>query len=86
MLSRPPPAGGHRKTIRADNRIVMGGRDVFLNKGFYDMDQDDNEQTFEGLRQDVRELFPTIKDVGFTDACGRPDVRSQKGPMNISFF
>jgi glycine/D-amino acid oxidase-like deaminating enzyme len=62
----------HYYRLTTDNRIVMGGRDVSLSKGFYDMDQDDNEQTFEGLRQDVYELFPTLKGAGFTDAWGGP--------------
>ena len=62
----------HYYRLTRDNRIVMGGRDVSLSKGFYDMDQDDNEQTFEGLRRDVRELFPAIRDIGFTDAWGGP--------------
>jgi len=62
----------HYYRLTTDNRIVMGGRDVSVSKGFYDMDQDDNEQTFEGLRQDVYELFPTLKDIGFTDSWGGP--------------
>jgi glycine/D-amino acid oxidase-like deaminating enzyme len=62
----------HYYRLTEDNRIVMGGRDVSLSKGFYDMDQDDNQQTFEGLRQDVRDLFPPLKDLQFTDAWGGP--------------
>ena len=62
----------HYYRLTTDNRIVMGGRDVSVSKGFYDMDQDDNEQTFEGLRQDVYELFPTLKNIGFTDSWGGP--------------
>jgi glycine/D-amino acid oxidase-like deaminating enzyme len=62
----------HYYRLTADNRIVMGGRDVSLSKGFYDMDHDDNEQTFEGLREDVRELFPPLKDIHFEDAWGGP--------------
>jgi glycine/D-amino acid oxidase-like deaminating enzyme len=62
----------HYYRLTADNRIVMGGRDVSLSKGFYDMDQDDNEQTFEDLREDVRELFPPLKDIRFEDAWGGP--------------
>jgi len=62
----------HYYRLTADNRIVMGGRDVSLSRGFYDMDRDQNEQTFEGLRADVRELFPSLKDIQFTDAWGGP--------------
>lgn len=61
----------HYYRLTADNRIVMGGRDVSLSKGF-DMDKDDNEKTFEGLRKDVREIFPPLKDIAFTDAWGGP--------------
>ncbi len=62
----------HYYRLTADNRIVMGGRDISLSKGFYDMDRDDNEETFHSLRNDVRELFPPLKDVQFTDAWGGP--------------
>ncbi len=62
----------HYYRLTADNRIVMGGRDISLNKGLYDMDQDKNEETFQSLRNDVRELFPPLRDVHFTDAWGGP--------------
>jgi glycine/D-amino acid oxidase-like deaminating enzyme len=57
--------------LTADNRIVMGGRDVSLGKGS-DMDRDHNEEIFEGLRNDVREIFPPLKDITFSDAWGGP--------------
>jgi glycine/D-amino acid oxidase-like deaminating enzyme len=62
----------HYYRLTADNRIVMGGRDISVSKRFYDMDHDENEQTFEGLRQDVRELFPSLGDIQFSDAWGGP--------------
>ena len=61
----------HYYRLTADNRIVMGGRDVSVSKG-YDMDKDDNEEIFEGLRDDVREIFPPLKDIKFSDAWGGP--------------
>ncbi|MEW6262453.1 MAG: FAD-dependent oxidoreductase [Thermodesulfobacteriota bacterium] len=61
----------HYYRLTRDNRIVMGGRDVSVSRGF-DMDKDLNEAVFEGLRNDVRELFPPLKDIKFTHAWGGP--------------
>jgi glycine/D-amino acid oxidase-like deaminating enzyme len=61
----------HYYRLTADNRIVMGGRDVSISKGF-DMDRDHNEMIFEGLRNDVREIFPPLKNIKFSDAWGGP--------------
>lgn len=61
----------HYYRLTEDNRIVMGGRDVSVSRG-YDMDKDMNEQIFEGLRNDVRTIFPQIKGIQFTDAWGGP--------------
>jgi glycine/D-amino acid oxidase-like deaminating enzyme len=61
----------HYYRLTADNRIVMGGRDVSLSKGF-DMDRDHNEMIFEGLKNDVREIFPPLKNIKFSDAWGGP--------------
>jgi glycine/D-amino acid oxidase-like deaminating enzyme len=61
----------HYYRLTADNRIVMGGRDVSLTRGF-DMAHDRNEATFEGLKNDVRTIFPTLKDIQFSDAWGGP--------------
>jgi glycine/D-amino acid oxidase-like deaminating enzyme len=61
----------HYYRLTADNRIVMGGRDVSLSKGD-DMDRDDNAKIFEGLRKDVREIFPPLKNIKFSDAWGGP--------------
>lgn len=61
----------HYYRLTADNRIVMGGRDVSLSKGF-DMERDHNEKIFQGLRNDVIEIFPTLKNINFSDAWGGP--------------
>lgn len=61
----------HYYRLTADNRIVMGGRDISLSRG-YDMDKDMNEKIFKGLRNDVRQIFPTLKDLKFTDSWGGP--------------
>ena len=62
----------HYYRLTADNRIVMGGRDITLAKGYYNMERDENEKTFEGLRNDVRELFPPLNSIRFTHAWGGP--------------
>jgi len=61
----------HYYRLTADNRLVMGGRDVSLSYG-QDMDQDLNPVTFEGLKEDVRELFPALNDIQFTHQWGGP--------------
>jgi len=61
----------HYYRLTADNRIAMGGRDVSVSRG-YDMDKDLNEKTFQGLRNDVRTIFPTLSDIEFSDAWGGP--------------
>jgi glycine/D-amino acid oxidase-like deaminating enzyme len=61
----------HYYRLTADNRIVMGGRDATLSKGF-DMDKDHNDKIFEGLRNDVREIFPPLKNINFSEAWGGP--------------
>ncbi len=61
----------HYYRLTADNRIVMGGRDISLSRG-YDMDKDMNEKVFKGLRNDVRHIFPTLKNLKFTDSWGGP--------------
>jgi len=62
----------HYYRLTADNRIVMGGRDVSWSNKFYDMDQDENEQIFKELRNDVIELFPSLENIRFTDSWGGP--------------
>jgi len=61
----------HYYRLTADNRLVMGGRDVSLSYG-QDMDRDLNPVTFEGLKDDVRELFPVLRDIQFTHEWGGP--------------
>ena len=61
----------HYYRLTADNRLLMGGRDVSLGYG-RDMDRDRNEKTFLGLENDVRELFPALQGVAFTHHWGGP--------------
>ena len=61
----------HYYRLTADNRLVMGGRDVSLSRGF-DMDKDLNPVTFEGLKEDVRQLFPALRNIRFTHEWGGP--------------
>lgn len=62
----------HYYRLTADNRIVMGGRDISLNFKGWDMDHDQNETTFAGLKKDVAEIFPILKDIQFTHQWGGP--------------
>ena len=61
----------HYYRLTVDNRLVMGGRDVSLAYGD-NMDLDRSEETFLGLEQDVRDIFPVLKDVAFTHHWGGP--------------
>jgi glycine/D-amino acid oxidase-like deaminating enzyme len=61
----------HYYRLTVDNRLVMGGRDVSLSYG-RDMDQDLNPVTFGSLKNDVRELFPALRDIQFTHEWGGP--------------
>ncbi|MEW5725906.1 MAG: FAD-binding oxidoreductase, partial [Thermodesulfobacteriota bacterium] len=61
----------HYYRLTVDNRLLMGGRDVSLNRDF-DMEHDLNEEVFAGLKDDVRELFPCLKNIGFTHQWGGP--------------
>ena len=61
----------HYYRLTTDNRIVMGGRDVLMSYGG-DMDKDLDPEVFAGLKNDVRELFPALKDVRFTHEWGGP--------------
>ena len=62
----------HYYRLTADDRLLMGGRDVSLAPAGDDMDQDRNPATFSGLKDDVRQLFPALKDVRFTHEWGGP--------------
>ena len=61
----------HYYRLTADDRLAMGGRDVSLSYG-NDMDKDLNADTFAGLKNDVHELFPVLKDIRFTHEWGGP--------------
>ncbi len=61
----------HYYRLTIDNRLVMGGRDVSLSYG-NDMERDLNPVTFDGLIDDIRELFPILKDIAFTHEWGGP--------------
>jgi glycine/D-amino acid oxidase-like deaminating enzyme len=61
----------HYYRLTADNRLLMGGRDISLSSG-HDMDRDLSPPTFEGLKADVRQLFPALKDIRFTHEWGGP--------------
>lgn len=61
----------HYYRLTADNRLLMGGRDITLPAGM-DMERDLNEKIFEGLRKDVGAVFPSLKDIKFTHAWGGP--------------
>jgi glycine/D-amino acid oxidase-like deaminating enzyme len=61
----------HYYRLTADDRLLMGGRDVSL-AGGDSMEHDLNEATFSGLRRDVVEIFPALRDVRFTHQWGGP--------------
>ena len=61
----------HYYRLTSDNRLLMGGRDVSTSYGA-DMEKDLNEKTFAGLENDVRDIFPPLKDIKFTHQWGGP--------------
>ena len=61
----------HYYRLTADNRLLMGGRDVSLSYGT-NMDKDLNTKTFRRLEQDVRDLFPGLADIRFSHRWGGP--------------
>ncbi len=61
----------HYYRLTADNRLLMGGRDVGLGDG-KGMGFDDSPQTWERLRDDIRAIFPGLRDVRFSHAWGGP--------------
>ncbi len=61
----------HYYRLTADNRLLMGGRDVSFSSGT-DMDRDLDPPTFEGLKADVRQIFPALRDIRFTHQWGGP--------------
>jgi len=62
----------HYYRLTADNRLLMGGRDVSVAASNDDMGHDANPVTFAGLKEDVRQLFPVLKDIRFTHEWGGP--------------
>ncbi len=61
----------HYYRLTADNRLLMGGRDVATTFG-RDMDRDRDEEIFMGLERDVRVIFPALKELSFTHRWGGP--------------
>ncbi|MBW2513359.1 MAG: FAD-binding oxidoreductase, partial [Deltaproteobacteria bacterium] len=61
----------HYYRLTADNRLLMGGRDVSLGSGM-DMENDLNAEVFASLKEDIRELFPALDTIGFTHEWGGP--------------
>jgi glycine/D-amino acid oxidase-like deaminating enzyme len=61
----------HYYRLTRENRLLMGGRDVSLAVGG-DMQRDENPITFAKLEDDVRQLFPALRDIRFTHRWGGP--------------
>lgn len=61
----------HYYRLTADNRLLMGGRDVSIRYG-RDMDGDQNDVTFAELERDIALTFPSLSDVGITHRWGGP--------------
>jgi glycine/D-amino acid oxidase-like deaminating enzyme len=61
----------HYYRLTADNRLLMGGRDVSIRYGS-GMDGDLNVQVFADLEQDVVQTFPSLDGVAFTHRWGGP--------------
>jgi glycine/D-amino acid oxidase-like deaminating enzyme len=61
----------HYYRLTADNRLLMGGRDVSIRPGS-DMDGDRNDRTFADLERDVVQTFPSLAGVAFTHRWGGP--------------
>ncbi|MBN2362112.1 MAG: FAD-dependent oxidoreductase [Deltaproteobacteria bacterium] len=61
----------HYYRLTADNRLLMGGRDVTTARGM-EMDHDLNDEIFAGLRRDVVETFPCLDGIRFADQWGGP--------------
>lgn len=63
----------HYYRLTADNRILLGGRDISTAFG-YDMsvERDYNEDIFDGLKRDLIQMFPSLKNIRFTHQWGGP--------------
>jgi len=62
----------HYYRLTSDNRLLMGGRDVTAAPSNQNMDHDLNPATFAGLKDDVRQLFPSLRKIRFTHEWGGP--------------
>ncbi len=62
----------HYYRLTADNRLLMGGRDIGWTRNRRDMEHDLDEGIFEGLKRDVVDIFPALADVRFTHQWGGP--------------
>lgn len=61
----------HYYRLTADNRLLIGGRDVSLGDG-RSMAHDDNPAIWDRLRRDVHTLFPGLRGIRFSHAWGGP--------------
>ena len=61
----------HYYRLTADNRLLMGGRDIALSYGA-NMDKDENDDIFSELEKDVVDTFPSLRGVAFTHRWGGP--------------
>ena len=61
----------HYYRLTADNRLLMGGRDVSIRYG-RDMDGDLNDATFAELERDIVQTFPSLSDVRISHRWGGP--------------
>jgi glycine/D-amino acid oxidase-like deaminating enzyme len=63
----------HYYRLTADNRIVLGGRDVDVTCGYkIPVQKDYNEEIFDGLKEDLVKMFPPLKGIQFTHQWGGP--------------
>ncbi len=63
----------HYYRLTADNRILMGGRDVDWTAGYeVPAAKDRNSGIFDGLKKDVIQMFPALKGIAFTHQWGGP--------------
>jgi len=63
----------HYYRLTADNRIVLGGRDVGLTYGYkMPSANDQNPRVFAGLKRDLVQMFPALNGIKFTHQWGGP--------------
>ena len=61
----------HYYRLTADNRLLMGGRDISIRPGS-DMDGDLDDRVFADLERDVVQTFPSLEGTAFTHRWGGP--------------